>query len=819
MSTKRLLYNRPLLSLLLFSFVLLSAVGIHEASQASVLPDFVRLPPVADQVSSPTSVAFDDAGRLYVAESGTNSVVVLSQGGKFISRLTGLVSPISVAVDSLGRLYVGSKEKGHVAVYDADFNFLFKLNFRDGEFNQPNDIAIDASGMIYVVDKGNDIVKIYNSEGHPAGTIGISGNGNGQFFHPVSIAIDELADEIVVLDRQQVPGKSMEGARVQFFDMSGAFLRGFSKYGKLVGDMARPQHVTVDNASRLYVTDSLQNVVLVYDNLGAYLGAVFDVVNPLRTPLGITVSDTNRLYIASLLDEHVEVYGLDQYSLMTVSPVSLTYNAVEGAADPPAQTVSVSNEGRTVISWAAASNDGWISLNDTAGVADIGQTVTFDASVASGGLSAGEHTGNLSISGGPATTEVVSVTLNIMPTAILSVTPPSLSLSAEAGSTASDMATVANNGSAPLQWSISADQPWLSFSQGSGTIADSGTIPQQVTVTADTSSLGVGDYNGTVTVSGGADTATSPAVIAVSLSVTEPPPPPVPTAEDRVIEEMAWTLSETNPAVTDPGISFHDVWGSSASSIYVVGDEGTILRSDGAAWHSMENGSRQHLLGIWGSSDTDVYAVGNRGTLLHYDGTAWSSEKLPIKVHLNDVWGSSGSDVYAVGNRGTLLHYDGTEWSSEKLPIKVHLNDVWGSSGSDVYAVGDRGTLLHYDGAEWHFIETGSKRKLFGVWGSSENDVYVVGEFGVILHYDGVSWGETVGVTDEDLHGVWGSSATDLFVVGKNGSILYNDGNGFQIRNTGIIDSLNGVWGSPATTDVIAVGANGAILHGKQNEY
>ena len=46
---------------------------------------------------------------------------------------------------------------------------------------------------------------------------------------------------------------------------------------------------------------------------------------------------------------------------------------------------------------------------------------------------------------------------------------------------------------------------------------------------------------------------------------------------------------------------------------------------------------------VWGSSGSDVFAVGNGGTILHYDGSAWSAMTSGTTFALNGVWGSSGT--------------------------------------------------------------------------------------------------------------------------------------------------------------------------------
>jgi len=63
---------------------------------------------------------------------------------------------------------------------------------------------------------------------------------------------------------------------------------------------------------------------------------------------------------------------------------------------------------------------------------------------------------------------------------------------------------------------------------------------------------------------------------------------------------------------------------------------------------------------VWGSSSSDIFAVGDYSTILHYDGSAWSAMNYGAtnSISLFGVWGSSGSDVFAVGgdiDRGLIL--------------------------------------------------------------------------------------------------------------------------------------------------------------------
>jgi hypothetical protein len=300
-----------------------------------------------------------------------------------------------------------------------------------------------------------------------------------------------------------------------------------------------------------------------------------------------------------------------------------------------------------------------------------------------------------------------------------------------------------------------------------------------------------------------------------------------------------------------------DVWGSSGTDVFVVGEEDTetevasvIQHYDGTGWSRQLRKSGLVLRAVWGSSSTDVLAVGAdqdsfSARVLHYDGSQWTEVRGFAAgdfevLGLESVWGSSATDVYAVGSvfdgvfdESLIFHFDGTAWRRVQVTgqLKPSLVDVWGSSATDVYAVGQededppsRGVILHFDGTTWTPVLQRPSFAPTSVWGSSATDVFVAGfqveetdedflVFGTIFHFDGTGWSRVtlppgVGV----LHEIWGSSASDVFAVGDDGVIVHFDGSQWtSTKPTG--KGLIGVWGfSPG--DVFAVGEGGTILHG-----
>jgi hypothetical protein len=317
------------------------------------------------------------------------------------------------------------------------------------------------------------------------------------------------------------------------------------------------------------------------------------------------------------------------------------------------------------------------------------------------------------------------------------------------------------------------------------------------------------------------------------------------------------TVTQWTAMVSGTRADLPDVWGSSATDVFVVGEEDSetgvasvIRHYDGTSWGPQRRQLDVILRAVWGSSSTDVYAVGsddnsNAAIVLHYDGSQWI--KVPgfdpgqsAAFGFESVWGSSATDVFAVGSvfdglfdESLIFHYDGSSWRRMQVPGSVlpSLVDVWGSSGTDVYAVGQidedppsTGVVLHFNGTSWSPVVQREGFTPLSIWGSSSADVFAAGfqvsgtspdfrVFGRILHFDGMAWSRVdlpsgVGV----LHGIWGSSSRDVFAVGDDGVIVHFDGTTWT-KSTPTGKILLGVWGS-SSADVFAVGETGTILHG-----
>ncbi len=506
--------NITKLTMQMITAVLFFVIG---ASQAFASPTWLFS---ITKTSVPTRIALDGKGNIYVTEPrNKNRVLVFDRQGNHMRTLAGLKGPIGIAVDNNSKIYVGNSVTGSVDVYNPNFTFAFKLGSGDGEVKLPNSIVVTSAGRIYVVDSKDNLVKVYNQDGKSAFSFGGYGGANGKFIRPLGIALDEAAGELYVTDCGLFtsPDGVMGGARVQVFDLNGAFKRSFGQYGSGVGQMKMPIGIAADGAGMLYITDANLGSFHVFTTSGSWVETIFDTAHLLKIPIGIAVGKDRRLFVASSNGPSIEVYGLPGHTTMDVAPKTLNFAAGEGDTDPATQSITISNTGSGSLGWTATASttDGnpWLVVTPGSGTtAPSGtSTISMGANSKALGLRAGSYSGTVTVTADSGAEEKIAVNLSVTaPPAILSVVPSQLAFKGQQNGPAPQPQSfsINNIGSGNMTWSASTDAKWLTLGVSSSFLS----------VSPNTSGLSAGTYNSAVTVTApGAQG--SPAVVSVSLRI------------------------------------------------------------------------------------------------------------------------------------------------------------------------------------------------------------------------------------------------------------------------------------------------------------
>lgn len=125
-----------------------------------------------------------------------------------------------------------------------------------------------------------------------------------------------------------------------------------------------------------------------------------------------------------------------------------------------------------------------------------------------------------------------------------------------------------------------------------------------------------------------------------------------------------WTAPDVvvDAAIPSPNGDFMlDVYAASNTSVFVVGQGGSIFHYDGSTWTTMTSNTTAMLVSLWGRSATDVYAAGD-GVVLHYDGASWTALPAPPASNNYSIWGTASDDLF-IGTLDGLFHFDGVAWN------------------------------------------------------------------------------------------------------------------------------------------------------------
>jgi DNA-binding beta-propeller fold protein YncE len=168
----------------------------------------------------PSGVALSP-DRIYITDVSNHCVRVFNKASRdqllVIPRQTNdtnavLFSPTNVAVDENGRVYVSDSGGFTVKIYDAKGNHvrtLGDMGLKPGRFALPKGIAVDKQGRVYVVDAATALAQIFDAEGRLLMYFGEpKTSGPGAMYLPAGLTIDY--QNVDLFQRHVAPGYQIE---------------------------------------------------------------------------------------------------------------------------------------------------------------------------------------------------------------------------------------------------------------------------------------------------------------------------------------------------------------------------------------------------------------------------------------------------------------------------------------------------------------------------------------------------------------------------------------------------------------------------------
>ncbi|MEP6667656.1 MAG: ATP-binding cassette domain-containing protein [Chthoniobacter sp.] len=199
-------------------------------------------------------------------------------------------TPRSLAI-GLGDEIATLDTAGRVLIYNADGALLRQWHMLDVKVGKPEGIVVLHDGRIVVCDTHYHRVVWFDRDGNWLKNIGQQGKENGEFIYPVGICKD-TAENLYVCE---YGGHD----RIQKFSREGQWLASFGSFGTGPGQFQRPSGLTW-LAGKVYITDAVNNRVLIFTDAGEYLGVLGTPGQPpldFNLPYDIAAGGDGALYV------------------------------------------------------------------------------------------------------------------------------------------------------------------------------------------------------------------------------------------------------------------------------------------------------------------------------------------------------------------------------------------------------------------------------------------------------------------------------------------------------------------------------------------
>ncbi len=315
-------------------------------------------------------VAVDGGGNVYAASS--DGVVVKetrNSGGYTQSTVaSGIGTPTALAVDGLGNLFIADSTQQQVMeeIYQPGTNTYTQTNLFTGSANglgQVRALAVDGSGAVYL-GNGTELLKET-----PYGNGYIQSVVSAEFSSLTALAVDDAGNLFAADSRagsvyKETPGTG--GAYTQTTVATGL--------GVLNG-------LALDAAGTLYITaPGTADGVLRYESASAGLYTPGSTIPGFRSPGGVAVDGVGNLYVTATSDGTVGITRLDVADLET-----LTFPELPVGKTSAAQSVTLTNIGNAALNLSGiTTSSGNFTVDAAAATCTVSGSLAVAASCVAG---------------------------------------------------------------------------------------------------------------------------------------------------------------------------------------------------------------------------------------------------------------------------------------------------------------------------------------------------------------------------------------------------------------------------------------------------
>ncbi len=264
-----------------------------------------------EELRKPYGITTDSRGRIYTADTQLKVVFVIDPAAKVVERREGtsrapMVMPAGVAVDSEDRLFVSDAQLHSITCFSPAGEAIARFGM--ASLGRPGGIAIDNQrNRLYVADAKESRIAVFDTRTFQflsfLGTPGKPGKPEkGSLASPTNLAVDRQGN-IYVADTLDY--------RVEIFDPSGKFVRTFGAQGDRPGEFIRPKGIAVDSEGHVYVADAEFNNFQVLSPEGQPLlavGVLGSAPGEFALIAGLHIDSRDRIYTTEMYVGRIQVF-------------------------------------------------------------------------------------------------------------------------------------------------------------------------------------------------------------------------------------------------------------------------------------------------------------------------------------------------------------------------------------------------------------------------------------------------------------------------------------------------------------------------------
>ncbi len=263
------------------------------------------------QLAEPYGMAVDSKNNLFVADQKVGAIFIFNTETRELEMIKNkshahFARIIGLAMDDGDRLFVSDPGLRHILVFNAAHQPEDVIT--DG-LSDPSMLAIDRENrQLYVSDIALDQVLVYDADSLKLKRkMGTTGHNHelttpGDFAKPTGLAVDSEGN-LYVCDTLN--------NRVEIFDADGKFISTFGKSGDGPGYFSRPKGVAIDSDDHIWVVDGMQDRVQVYNKDAQLLisfGGHGMLPGQFQGLVGITTDKNNRVFTSEIYPGRVQQF-------------------------------------------------------------------------------------------------------------------------------------------------------------------------------------------------------------------------------------------------------------------------------------------------------------------------------------------------------------------------------------------------------------------------------------------------------------------------------------------------------------------------------